>query len=394
MAGGRAAETLRQEGFDGKVVLIGAEPARPYDRPPLSKGLMRGEIDPEEIYLRPAAYYDEQQITLRLGTRATALRPRERVIQLDNDEQVAYDKLLITTGVAVRRLEVPGARLPGIYYLRTVEDAQAIRAAAGSARRAVVIGAGFIGAEVAASLRTQGLTVTLLEILPVPLQRALGDEVGQIYAQIHRDYGVGLRLGEGVAAFGGAERVEEVRTASGVVLPTDLVIVGVGVQPNVGWLEDSDLALDNGVIVDEYQQTNLPGVYAAGDVANWWHPGLGTRLRIEHYDNAQNHGVAAAKSMLGQAEPYAPVPFFWSDQYDLTLQYVGHASGRDEIVFRGDIANRKFLAFYLREDRIHAALGVNRIRDVSATKRLIRDRVLVTRAQLADDQVDLRRLGR
>lgn len=394
LAGGRAAETLRQEGYEGRIILLGAEIQRPYDRPPLSKGVLRGEIAEEEIYLRPAEYYAEQEIELRLGTTATALRPAQRTVTMASGESLAYDKLLITTGVAVRPLAVPGANLGGVHYLRTLEDARAIRAAATGASRAVVIGAGFIGAEVAASLRSSGLEVTLLEILPVPLQRALGERVGGICGEIHRERGVGLRLSEGVSEFRGSERVEEVVTSSGAVIPTDLVVVGVGVRPNVDWLAGSGLAIENGILVDELSRSNLPDIFAAGDVANWWHPGLGERLRVEHYDNAQNQGVAAAKSMLGKGEPYAPVPYFWSDQYDLTLQYVGHAHGEDEIVFRGDIGARTFVAFYLREGAVRAALGINRLREVNATKRLIRDRVPVSREQLADEGLDLRRVGK
>jgi 3-phenylpropionate/trans-cinnamate dioxygenase ferredoxin reductase subunit len=394
VAGGRAVETLRQEGFAGRVVLVGAETERPYERPPLSKDVLRGEAPAEKAYLRPLEYYAEQQIELRLGTAAERLLPAERTVVLAGGEPLRYDQVLIATGARVRTVSVPGADLPGIYYLRTMRDAAAIRDAAASAQRAVVVGAGFIGAEAAASLRMRGLAVTVLEVLPVPLQRALGDEVGRIYGEIHRERGVDLRLNEGIAAFRGHGRVEAVVTTTGDVLAADLVVVGVGVQPAVDWLADSGLALDNGVVVDEYTATNLPGVFAAGDVANWWHPTLGERLRVEHYENGQNQGVAAAKNMLGQREAYAPVPYFWSDQYDLTLQYVGHASGRDEAVFRGDVDRRSFLVFYLRDGRLRAALGVNRVREVSAVRRLIRDQVPVTREQLVDEQVDLRRLGR
>lgn len=385
-------ETLRQEGFSGRITLIGSETARPYERPPLSKAVLQGTSPDERVFLRPPEYYVEQQIDLRLGIRATALIPAEHLIELEDRSRLDYDKLLIATGVKVRRLNVPRADLPGIHYLRTLDDARTIREATVKARRVVVIGAGFIGAEVAAVCRVQGIAVTVLEVLPVPLQRALGDEVGRIYADIHREHGVDLRLGVGVTEFRGSGRLEQVITTIGDAIDCDLAVVGVGVQPDVDWLEGSGLALANGIQVDEFSQTNLPDVYAAGDVANWWHPILEERLRVEHYENAQNQGVAAAKSMLGIREPYAPVPFFWSDQYDLTLQYVGHASGRDNVVFRGDIASRNFLAFYLRDGQIRAALGINRFRDVNAAKRLIRNRVQVTAEQLADETVDLRRL--
>jgi 3-phenylpropionate/trans-cinnamate dioxygenase ferredoxin reductase subunit len=394
VAGGRAAETLRADGFDGRIILVGAEPDRPYERPPLSKNVLRGEGDDDKVFLRPADFYDEQSIELQLGTRAAGLNPSQRLVELDDGTLLAYDKLLIATGAKVRPLRVPGAELAGIFYLRTLADARAIRAAAESAGRVLVVGAGFIGAEVAASCRMRGLDVTVLEMLPVPLQRGLGDDVGQIYAEIHRERGVDLRLSEGITEFLGHRRLEAVVTASGATIECDLAVVGVGVQPETDWLAGSGLALDNGVVVDELTRTSAPDVYAAGDVANWWHPTLEQRLRVEHYENAQNQGVAAAKAILGHPEPYAPVPFFWSDQYDLTLQYVGHATGRDEVIFRGDVATRKFLAFYRRDGRIVAALGINRFRDVSAARRLIRDRVVVSPEQLADERVDLRRLGR
>jgi 3-phenylpropionate/trans-cinnamate dioxygenase ferredoxin reductase subunit len=394
LAGGRAAEALRQEGFDGRIILVGAEPERPYERPPLSKDVLRGEAPSDKVYLRPPEYYAEQQIELRLNTRAERLLPAEKTILLAGGERLPYDKLLIATGASVRRLNIPGIDLPGIHYLRAIQEAAAIGAELRKAGRVVVVGAGFIGAEVAASARMVGCEVVVLEVLPVPLQRVLGDEVGRIYAEIHLERGVDLRLGEGIAAFRGAGRVEQVVTSSGVAIDCDVAVVGVGVQPEVGWLADSGLALENGVVVDEFAETSVSGIFAAGDVANWWHPVLGERLRVEHYENAQNQGIAAAKSMLGRREPYAPVPYFWSDQYDLTLQYVGHASGRDEVIFRGDVASRKFLAFYLREGKLRAALGINRLRDVRAAQRLIRDQVPVTPAQLIDEQVDLRQLAR
>jgi 3-phenylpropionate/trans-cinnamate dioxygenase ferredoxin reductase subunit len=393
VAGGRAAETLRGEGFDGKIVLIGAESERPYERPPLSKNVLHAEGDDEKVYLRPLSFYGEQSIDLRLGIRATGLDLANRQVVVDRGRPEAFDKLLIATGARVRSLRVPGIDLPGVFYLRNLADALAIRRASEGARRVVVIGAGFIGAEVAATSRRRGLDVTVLEMLPVPLQRGLGDVVGAIYADIHRDHGVDLRLSEGIRSFQGDGRLERVVTASGSTIECDLAVVGVGVQPEIDWLIGSGVTLDNGVLVDELCRTNVPDVFAAGDVANWWHPTLGERLRVEHYENGQNQGVAAARSMLGIGEPYEPVPYFWSDQYDLTLQYVGHASGLDDVVFRGDISSRKFLAFYLRDGRLRAALGINRFRDVSAARRLIRDKASVTAEQLADEQVDLRKLA-
>ncbi|HEX2171416.1 MAG TPA: FAD-dependent oxidoreductase [Dehalococcoidia bacterium] len=394
LAGGRAAETLRQAGYEGRIVLIGGEPDRPYERPPLSKEYLAGKADEEKLYLRPLDYYAEHEIELRLGVRATTLDPAGRSLMLADGELLDYDNLLICTGAAPRPIEAPGADLPGILYLRTLRDAEYLRGRKEHARRVVVVGAGFIGAEVAATCRQAGLEVILLEALPVPLERGLGRRVGEIYARIHRDRGVDLRTNAAVAAFRGHGLVEQVVTASGEAFECDFVVVGVGVAPEVGWLAGSGLQIENGILVDEFCRTNLPGVYAAGDVANWWHPTLGQRLRVEHYDNAQNQGVAAAKSMLGQGEPYAPVPFFWSDQYDLNLQYVGHARGDDEVVLRGDPSGESWSAFYLREGRVQAALAVNRFRDVSAARQLIAKRVPITPAQIADEGTDLRALAR
>jgi 3-phenylpropionate/trans-cinnamate dioxygenase ferredoxin reductase subunit len=392
MAGGRAAETLRAEGFDGRIVLVGAEPDRPYERPPLSKELLRGELPSERVFLRPAEFYAEQQIETRYGIRAIGLDPDARVVELESGERIGYDALLIATGASPRRLQVPGAELEGIYYLRTLRDAERLRAALQAASRVVVVGAGFIGAEVAASSRQMGLEVVLLEALAAPLLRVLGADVGHYYAQFHREQGVDVRLNAPVAGFRGQGQVEAVVLGDDQEVPCDLAVVGVGVVPEVAWLAGSGVALDNGVLADEWCRTNRPGVYAAGDVANWWHPRLGERLRVEHYDNAQNQGVAAARSILSRGAPYAPVPFFWSDQYDLTLQYVGHASRWDATCRRGRPEDRSFITFYLHQGRIRAALGVNRFKDVSAARRLIEAGVVVEPERLADESVELRRL--
>lgn len=392
LAGGRAAETLRDEGFEGRLILVGAEPDRPYERPPLSKDFLRGDLPKEKLYLRPAAYYDEQRIELRLGVRALRLRPDEPVIELSDGTALRFDRLLIATGATPRRLRVPGAELPGVRYLRTLPDAEELGAILRRRPRLVVVGAGFIGAEVAATARTLGCDVTLLEMLPVPLGRVLGEQVGRIYAALHVAHGVNLRTSEEVVAFRGAGRVEEVVTASGAVLPCDVVVVGIGVVPEVAWLDGAGITIQNGLVVDELCATSRAHIYAAGDLANWPHPLFGERLRVEHYDNAQQQGAAAARSMLGRGTPYGPVPFFWSDQYDATLQYVGHAAPDDEVVFRGSPGGDAWVAYYLRHGRLRAALGLNRPRDVSLARRLIAAQVTVTPEQLRDEQTDLRAL--
>lgn len=394
LAGGRAAEALRQEGFGGRIVLVGAEPDRPYERPPLSKEYLWDETSAERMYLQPPAYYADHDIELWLGVRATGLDPSARTLDLADGRQLRYDKVLIATGASPRRLVVPGADLAGILYLRTLHDARELRRHMGTARRVVVVGTGFIGAEVAASCRRVGLEVVALEAGAVPLARALGRDVGRIYADIHRAHGVDLRTNERVVAFRGQGRVAQVVTASGTAIDCDSVVVGIGVAPECGWLAGAGLELQHGVVVDEFCRTTLPDVYAAGDVATWWHPILGERLHVEHFDNAQNQGVAAAKSMLGNGEPYAPVPFFWSDQYDLTLQYVGHADAGDEVVLRGAVEDGSWSAFYLRDGCLRAALAVNRYTDLVAARRLIARRIPVQARQLADTAIDLRALTR
>jgi 3-phenylpropionate/trans-cinnamate dioxygenase ferredoxin reductase subunit len=348
LAGGRAAEALRA-GSQERIVLVGAEPERPYERPPLSKAFPAGQLPGEKVYLRPSDYYASQGIELLLGRRAVRLDPDAKAVELDDGERLNYTALLIATGAAPRRLTAPGGELEGIVYLRDLRDARRLRDRLQAASRVVVVGAGFIGAEVAAVARSLGRDVGALEALLVPLERALGPVVGGLYTEIHRARGVDLRTNAAVTQIvqGGGEF--QVSTASGERFDCDLVVVGVGVAPEVGWLESSGIELRNGVVVDELSRTSLPDVYAAGDVANWFHPRLGHHLRVEHFDNAQNQGVAAARSILGKGQPYAPVNYFWSDQYDLSLQYVGHASGQDQVILRGTVEEGSWSAFYLRD---------------------------------------------
>jgi 3-phenylpropionate/trans-cinnamate dioxygenase ferredoxin reductase component len=393
IAGGRAAEALRQNGFAGGLILIGADPDRPYERPPLSKAVLRGTIPTDSAFLQSPDFYAENGIDLRLGVAATGLDPAARTIELDDGSTVGYDRLLIATGSNLRRLRVPGADLAGVHYLRTMSDARALAADLGSASRLVVVGAGFIGLEVAAAARALGLGVTVLDTGPVPLVRILGQTLGQVVANVHREHGVDLRSGTSVAEFRGGGRVAQVVTSFGEVIPADVVVVGVGVTPAVDWLAGSGIALDNGIVVDELSKTNLPDVFAAGDVANSWNPLLGRRVRLEHYENAQNQGIAAASVMIGGAEPYAPVPSFWSDQYDLTFQYVGHASPDDTLLVRGDPGTRSFTAFYLREGAVAGAFST-RPRDITAAKRLVRSRKVVAPEVLADEGTDLRTVAR
>jgi 3-phenylpropionate/trans-cinnamate dioxygenase ferredoxin reductase component len=400
LAGASAAATLREAGFEGEILLIGAEPQFPYNRPPLSKGYLRGQDRFEDQLVNPATYYAEQAIGLRLGIRATRIDPARKIVGLDGGEEVPYDRLLVAMGGRNRTLATPGGDLPGIFQLRTVEDCDRIRAAAQPGRRAVVIGLGFIGSEVTASLRQLGLAVAAIEGNPVPLARVLGPEVGAVLAGIHRDNGVELVMEDSVTAFEGAGRVERVRTKKGRVLECDLVVAGIGIVPNSELLAAAGAAVDNGVLVDEHCRASLPDVYAAGDVANHLHPVFG-RLRVEHWNNGYQQGRAAARAMLGGPEPYDYLHSFWSDQYEHLIEYVGFAAAWDRLVFRGDPRDRKFLGFYLKDGIVRAAVGLDRGGDpddpnatgeLKVVAGLIRDRIPVDPASLADDGLDLARL--
>jgi 3-phenylpropionate/trans-cinnamate dioxygenase ferredoxin reductase subunit len=402
LAGASAAAALREGGFDGQIALIGAEPVMPYNRPPLSKGYLRGQDRFEDQLVNPAGYYAEHDITLRSGVRAAAIDARRRIVTLERGDEVPYDRLLVATGGRNRTLTGPGADLPGIFQLRTVEDCDRIRVVAKPGLRAVVIGLGFIGSEVTASLRQMGVEVTAVEGHPVPLARVLGPEVGAVLAGIHREKGVELVLEDSVAAFEGTGRVERVRTRKGRVLPCDFVVAGIGIVPNAELLAGAGAAVDNGVLVDEHCRTSVPDVYAAGDVANHRHPLFG-RLRVEHWNNAYRQGRAAARAMLDGPEPYDYLHSFWSDQYEHVVEYIGFAASWDRLVFRGDPASRKFLGFYLKDGVVRAAVGLDRGGDpedpkggseLAVVADLIRKRVPAEPERLADEGVDLERLAR
>jgi 3-phenylpropionate/trans-cinnamate dioxygenase ferredoxin reductase subunit len=406
MAGASAAETLRRAGFAGKLMLLGDEPEAPYERPPLSKGYLTGATPEERVFLRPAAVYAAQGIELRLGTRAAALDAGAHLLILESGERIAFDCLLIATGSTVRHLDsaaVPGAELPGIHYLRTLADARRLVIALAGRPRVAIVGAGFIGCEVAAACRERGLAVTLIEALATPMERALGPELGARYAAVHQARGVDLRLGQGVTAFRGVGRVEELVTTGGERIACDVAVVGVGVCPATDWLRGSGVALDpldSAVVVDQFCATSVSGIYAAGDVASWPYQPAGAqsalRVRLEHYDNALRQGEAAARNLLGQGVAYTPVPYFWSDQYHLKLQMVGYAPRRDRLVLRGrldeTVESGTLAAFYLVEGRLRAAALINRVRDLGPVRRLVAAGASLDPAQLADESVELRRL--
>jgi 3-phenylpropionate/trans-cinnamate dioxygenase ferredoxin reductase component len=397
LAGARAASVLRDEGWNGDIVLIGAERQLPYNRPPLSKGYLRGVDRFEDQLVNNAAFYQERRIEVRLGVRATAIDPLRKVVVVEPGDPVSYDRLLVATGGRNKPLPMPGADLEGVFQLRTVEDCDRIREAARGARHAVVVGLGFIGSEVAASLRQLGIEVAAVEGHRVPLARVLGDEVGQVLADVHRDKGVRLVLEDGVAAFEGGRRVERVRTRKGEILPCDLVVAGIGIVPNSELVRAAGGAVENGVLVDERCRTSLPEIYAAGDVANHLHPIFG-RLRVEHWNNADRQGAYVAQSMLGKDELYDYMHSFWSDQYEHVIEYVGFTASWDRLVFRGRPESRKFLGFYLKDRIVHAAVGLDRGGDPEDPKSdselkivadLIRRRVVVDPTRLADESVDL-----
>jgi 3-phenylpropionate/trans-cinnamate dioxygenase ferredoxin reductase component len=397
LAGGTAAMTLRQEGFDGEVVLLGAEVHPPYSRPPLSKEYLRGEAPFRDQLVNPVESYADDAIDLELGTRVRRIDPGEKSLELAGGRRLPYDRLLVTTGGRNRRPPIPGIELSGVVQLRTIEESDRIRAAAGVGRRAVVVGMGFIGSEVTASLRGLGTEVTAVEGHRTPLARVLGEEVGQVLGDIHREHGVRLLLEDSVAAFEGGGRLESIRTGGGSVIEADFAVVGVGITPEVELLETAGAAVDNGVLVDELCRTSLPGVYAAGDIANHLHPVFG-RLRVEHWNNASNQGRAAALSMMGRGTAYDYVHSFWSDQYDQSIEYVGFARTWDRLVVRGSPGSRRFLAFYLQDGILRAAFGLNRGGDpedpdqdgeLKACVPLIRNRVRVDPAVLADEDQDV-----
>jgi 3-phenylpropionate/trans-cinnamate dioxygenase ferredoxin reductase subunit len=391
LAGAKAAETLRREGFDGRLILIGDEPERPYERPPLSKDYLRGETA-DAPYVHEAGFYSANDIELLTSTRVTGIEPGLRELLLEGDRRLGFDRLLLTTGSVPRRLDVPGGKLDGIHYLRTLADSSRIGERLEGGRRLVVVGSGWIGAEIAASARQKGCEVTMIEMASLPLERVLGPEVGRVYLDLHRDNGVEFIPETTVERFEGEGSVERVVTRDGAVIETGFVVVGIGVAPRTGLVETARLKIDNGVVVDEHLETSAPGVFAAGDVANAWHPFYGHNLRVEHWANALNQGPVAAKAMLGQDVSYDELPYFFSDQYDAGMEYSGYATEWDEVVFRGDVAAREFIAFWLKDERVVAGMNMN-VWDVSdEIRELIRSRREVSSRDLADPGVSLTQL--
>lgn len=389
LAGASAAQTLRTEGFEGRVVLIGDEPELPYDRPPLSKGYLSGETPREQVSLHDGAFYDDSDITLITGTRVTDLDvPGSRAV-LEDGTLLGFDQLLLATGATPRRLPVPGGDLAGVHYLRTLADADALRSELRPGGRLVVIGAGWIGSETAASARSQGMEVTVVDPAPLPLVRVLGHEVGRFYRDLHAGHGVELLLGTGIEAFEGTGRVERVLTSDGRRLEADAVVVGIGVAPRTKLAERAGLTVDDGIVVDELLRSSDPRVFAAGDVARAHSPFYGEHVRVEHWAVARDQGAAAARGMLGRGVPLDALPYFFSDQYDAGMEYRGRAAQWDRVVFRGAPDSGEFLAFWLQDDRVLAGMNVN-VWDVGDDiEALIRSRAQVDPDRLADLDVPL-----
>src|SRR5581483_8982893 len=374
------------------IVLIGAEAERPYERPPLSKDYLRGEADGKP-YVHEEDFYAEREIELRLATTVTALDPKASEVELEGGERLRYDAVLLATGAEPRRPPIPGAGLDGVHYLRTIEDSEALQARLRGGGPVAVIGAGWIGAEVAASARQMGCDVTLIEMASVPLERVMGAEVGAIYRDIHAEHGVRFLGGTGVEAIEGDGAVRAVRTSGGETIEAATVVVGVGVAPRVELAEAAGIATGNGVLADERLATEAPGVFVAGDIANATHPLYGERLRVEHWFNALEQGPAAARSMLGGGDPYDKVPYFFSDQYEVGMEYAGYATDWDEVVFRGDVDGREFIAFWLRDGKVLAGMNVNVWDVTDRIQALIRSGEPLDRAKLADPDTPLDAVG-
>jgi 3-phenylpropionate/trans-cinnamate dioxygenase ferredoxin reductase subunit len=392
LAGAAAAEELRDQGFTGKIVLIGMEQHDPYIRPPLSKDYLAGN-ESEVAWVKPHEWYAQQNIELRLGTRVAAIDRAAHTVIFDGGEAVHYDKLLIATGSSPRRLVIPGAKLPGVHYLRTVDDSNALRAELKNGdKRLVVLGSGWIGMEVAATARVLGNEVTIVQAGKTPLSSALGDELGQFFAIIHEHHGVLLETGVEVLEIVAKDgRVAAIRAQGRDDVPADLVVVGIGATPNVSLAEAAGLDVNNGILVDASLRTSDPDIFAAGDVANAWHPGVGLRMRSEHWANALNGGPAAARGMLGQDESYTEMPYFYTDQYDHSMQFSGYVplTHSANLVFRGDPASGKFIAFWLRERRVVAGMNVNVWNVNDEIQDLIRRGNVVDIDRLSDDSVPL-----
>ena len=392
LAGAKAAEALRTQGFAGRIVLLGEEPEYPYARPALSKNFLMDRSEKDKIFVHAAQWYDEHQIDLRLGTRVVAIDLAAHQVRASGGDVLGYTKLLLTTGSSPRHVELPGADTNGVRYLRTVADCERLKESLHDTARVVVLGGGWIGLEVAAAARTLGVEVTVLERSELPLQRVLGRVLAQVYAEVHRANGVDLRCGvQAVEITADGGTTTGVRLSDGTQVAAELVVVGIGATPNVELAEAAGLTVGNGITVDEHLCSSDPDVYAAGDVASVYHPLLGKHIRVEHWANALNQPAVAAEAMRGGDAAYQRMPYFFSDQYDFGMEYSGYVEpdGYDEVVLRGDVGGREFLAFWIKDHVVLAGMNVNIWDATDAIQSLITSRVVIDPVKLADATVPL-----
>jgi 3-phenylpropionate/trans-cinnamate dioxygenase ferredoxin reductase subunit len=393
-AGGRAVEAMRNAGFEGEIVLVGAEKHLPYERPPLSKEILQAKSDYIFPYIRPQEYFDEQKIELRLGNTATAIAPMAKSVTLANGETISYDKLLLTTGGRVRTLPLPGDNLNGVHYLRTLDEGHAIEAALGKGKKLVVIGGGFIGLEVAASARQRGGSVNVLEIADRLMGRGVPHSISQYFLDLHLSNGVDIHLGTGVERIEGDGVVSGITTSTGEHLDADMVVIGIGIIPETDLAEDAGLKVKNGIIVDEFCRTSATDIYAAGDVTSHFSPFAGRHIRLEAWQCAQNMAIAAAKIMCGEEAAYSEVPWMWSDQFGTNLQVAGLPDTWDNIVGRGDAASGNYIGFVLNGGNISGAIALNQPRDLRLARRMMDAGKEYTAAELADTANSMRELSK
>ncbi|MDP2324538.1 MAG: FAD-dependent oxidoreductase [Gammaproteobacteria bacterium] len=392
-AAGQTIVSLRQGGFAGRVVLVGEEPYLPYQRPPLSKKFLAGEIELSRLLLRQEQYYPEHEVEVHLGTRVSRIEPASRTAELGNGTSIHYDKLVLATGTRAREVRLPGHQLQGVHYLRTIDDVNGIRREFRPGASLVIVGAGYIGLEVAAVAITHGLAVTVVELADQVLPRIEAPPVAEFMARVHREAGVEIRCNTGLTAFTGETRLKGVVGSDGREIPADLAIIGIGVLPNVELAQAAGIVCDNGIMVDEYCRTSDPDVLAIGDCTNHPNPLLGRRLRLESVHNAQEQAKTAASTILGRLEPYGQVPWFWSDQYDLKLQIVGISSPNDRAVIRGEPASRSFTVFFLGNGRLTATYAINSPREFMLSKKLIAHGARPEPALLKDTSVSFKEIA-
>lgn len=387
---GQAVGSLRQEGFEGRIIIVGDEPYIPYHRPPLSKKFLEGELPLERLYLKPEKFYETQNVEMRLGERVSSINPADKTADLESGETLSWDHLILATGSHVRRMNVPGHDLEGIHYLRTVDDVKTIQKDFEDGQKVVIVGGGYIGLEIAAVARKRGKDVTLFEMGDRILNRVVAPEMSAFYHGVHEEEGVVIHLKTGVTAFEGDGHVQCAVTQDGEKFDADLVVIGIGILPAIELAKDAGIACQNGVTVDAHCRTSADNIYAIGDCSNHPSPLYGRRLRLESVPNAMGQAKITAKAICGTLEEYNEIPWFWSDQYDMKLQIAGLSEGYDQIIFRGDKAARKFAAFYLREGQLISVDGVNSPAEFMASKKLIMNYARPDVEKLADISVNMK----